>query len=54
MTRDEYALKYSGGYARNGQPVSIPDDVERVSVHEPCPFCGTARAMCKHRARLAA
>jgi hypothetical protein len=34
--------------------VIVPHDVERVSVHEPCPYCGTARAMCKHRMAVAA
>lgn len=49
MTREEYAREYSGGHARNGQPVNVPHDVQRVSVHEPCFMCGAARALCKHR-----
>jgi hypothetical protein len=49
LTRDEYALEYSGGYNRTGQRVIVPDDVVRVSEHEPCFRCGTARGPCKHR-----
>jgi hypothetical protein len=49
MTKEEYALKYSGGYARNGGPVQVPENVERAVVHEPCWMCGEARGMCRHR-----
>jgi hypothetical protein len=49
MTKEEYARKYSGGYARTGGPVQVPHDVQRVSLHEPCFRCGTARGPCPHR-----
>lgn len=49
MTREDYAKHYSGGYARTGGPVHVPEDVQRVSVHEPCFQCGTARGLCRHR-----
>jgi hypothetical protein len=49
MTREEYARNFSSGHARNGGPVIVPPDVERVSVHEPCWMCGEARGLCKHR-----
>jgi hypothetical protein len=48
MTREEYARKYAGGYNRTGQPVRVPEDVQRAEHHEPCFYCGTARG-CRHR-----
>ena len=29
--------------------MTIPEDVERVEVSEPCTYCGVARGGCKHR-----
>jgi hypothetical protein len=49
MTREEYAREYSGGYNRQGPPVIVPNDVERLSEHGPCWMCGTARGLCRHR-----
>jgi hypothetical protein len=49
MTKEEYHRNYSTGHAMNGAPVRVPDDVERVSVHEPCWMCGCARGLCRHR-----
>jgi hypothetical protein len=50
MDRDEYARRWSTGHARDhGRPTIVPENVERVSVHEPCFMCGTARGLCKHR-----
>ena len=50
MTREEYQLKYSGGYARNGGPVIVPDNIERRDEHVPCLRCGTRAGLsCRHR-----
>jgi DNA polymerase III alpha subunit (gram-positive type) len=51
MTREEYARDYeTTGYRHPGGPVVVPDDIERVSEHVPCTFCGHApHAPCKHR-----
>lgn len=53
MTREDYARDYATGFDRRGPLTSVPEDVERVAVHEPCFRCGVSRALCKHR-RLAA
>jgi hypothetical protein len=50
MTREEYKRRWSTGHAMDhGRPVQIPDDVIRLSEHEPCFMCGTARGLCRHR-----
>lgn len=50
ITREQYQREYSGGYnrAQGGLRVIVPDDVARVSEHEPCFMCGV-RAGCRHR-----
>ncbi len=54
MNRESYAKNYSTGHARNGSPVQVPDDVQRVTEHTPCTFCGVRAGLpCRHR-RLAA
>jgi hypothetical protein len=45
----EYARWYSTGHARTGQPVHVPEDVQRLESHEPCLRCGQARGPCDHR-----
>jgi len=47
--RDYFVRNYSSGLDRRGAVVVVPEDVQRVAIHEPCPFCGVARAMCRHR-----
>jgi hypothetical protein len=48
--RAKYERLYSTGHARDhGRPTIVPENVERVSVHEPCFRCGIARGLCKHR-----
>ena len=49
MNREEYARRWSTGHAMNGQPVRVPENIERRHVHEPCWMCGTALGVCKHR-----
>jgi hypothetical protein len=50
MTREEYALKWSSGYNRNGSPVVVPANIERVEDHTPCFYCGTRAGLpCRHR-----
>jgi hypothetical protein len=48
MTREDYARDYATGHAKTGRPVIVPNDVMRLSEHEPCFLCGQARG-CKHR-----
>jgi hypothetical protein len=50
MTRKEYYQRnYATSHAKNGGRVQVPEAVERVSVHEPCFFCGEAKGLCRHR-----
>lgn len=51
MNRAKYQEQYSTGHARNeaGVRTYVPEDVERLTVHEPCFFCGEARGLCRHR-----
>jgi hypothetical protein len=51
MTREEYHRLWSTGHAREfaGRTTIVPDNVERLSEHEPCWMCGTARGLCRHR-----
>jgi len=51
MNREEYQRRWSTGHARDhGQPVIVPADVERRTVHEPCFYCGVrADLPCRHR-----
>ena len=48
-TKKYYAENYSTGHALRGGRVQMPEDVERVCVHEPCFYCGEARGLCRHR-----
>lgn len=43
--------RYREGRAPSSSVVNItvPDDIERRSVHEPCFYCGTALGLCRHR-----
>lgn len=50
MTR--YTDEYSGTYHTRARPIIVPENVERLSEHEPCFRCGQARG-CRHR-RMAA
>lgn len=49
MNKEEYRKNYSTGHALNGARTFVPEDIQRVSVHEPCFFCGEARGLCRHR-----
>lgn len=51
MTKEDYAKNYSTGHAAAsaGSRTFVPEDIERVCVHEPCFFCGEARGLCRHR-----
>jgi hypothetical protein len=51
MNREEYARRWSTGHRMDhGRPVIVPDDVERISEHEPCFYCGTRAGLpCRHR-----
>lgn len=46
---DRYKNEYSSGHARNGCRTTVPDDIKRLTVHEPCFFCGEAKGLCRHR-----
>jgi hypothetical protein len=49
MTKKEYYAKnYSTSHARNGGRPYVPSDIQRLTVHEPCFYCGAARE-CRHR-----
>lgn len=50
--RQYYRENYLGGHGMNGQPVKVPEDIKRVSESAPCPYCGTARGLCRHRTVL--
>lgn len=49
--RAKYQRLYKTGHAKEQsyQQVHVPADVERVSIHEPCFMCGTAKGLCRHR-----
>lgn len=48
--REQYRERLSSVHrSYKGHTIVIPDDIERVTIHEPCPYCGTARGMCRHR-----
>lgn len=48
--RAKYQRLYATGHAiDHGRPVHVPENVERVSIHEPCFMCGTAKGLCRHR-----
>lgn len=56
----DYRAKYQRLYSTehrvhdHGRPTIVPDDIERVSEHEPCWFCGVRAGLpCRHR-RIAA
>lgn len=50
MNREQYKLGWEvRGLTRH---IVVPEDIERVSEHEPCFRCGQARG-CRHR-RMAA
>jgi hypothetical protein len=50
MTREEYARNYSTSHAMDhGRSVIVPENIQRVSEHEPCFRCGNARGPCRHR-----
>lgn len=50
MTRDDYARQWSSGHARTGQRTFVPENVQRVTEHEPCFMCGTRAGLeCRHR-----
>jgi hypothetical protein len=52
MNREEYARRWSSG-ARDFNRVvdcDVPQDVERVTEHEPCFYCGVRAGLpCRHR-----
>jgi hypothetical protein len=51
MNANEYQRRWSTGHARDhGRPTIVPEDIQRVTEHEPCFMCGVRAGLpCRHR-----